>query len=207
MKVLLAIFLVLMMWLCLDLATPSHTQLRQFNPKEVAHIETQMWRAYYEHRSVYLFHLLGTLLREQYGLSFWKSELGAYYATRAAVVFQRGQSRADYEQALPDLRRYYAMIRRGSDVPFNSDRAAEKELEWWIAHRNKRPDLAATLAALQGELYQTSPEPFDVHAQARARAMIYRDEKGSSITNEDWARIESWLDNSWSSLYQQVKSN
>ena len=207
MKVLLAIFLVFVLWVGLDVATPSRTQLRQFNPKEVAHIETGMWRAYYEHRSVYLFRLLGTLLRAQFGLSFWKSELGAYYAAHAAVVFRRGQSRADYEQALPDLRRYYAMIRRGSDIPFDSGRAADRELEWWIAHRDKRPDLPATLAALQGELYRTSPDSFDVHAQARARAMIYRDEKGSSVTNEDWARIETWLDNSWASLYQQVKSN
>jgi|SRR5215471_11374924 len=207
MKVLLAIFLVVVLWVGVDLAIPSHTQLRQFDPKEVAHLETEMWRAYYEHRSLYLFRLLGTLLRDQFGLSIWKSELGAYYAAHAAVVFQRGHSRADYEFALPDLRRYYAMIRRGSDIPFDAGRAADKELEWWIAHRDKRSDLPATLAALQGEMYRTSPEPFDEHAQARASAMIYRDEKGSSITNEDWAQIEGWLDNSWTSLFQHVHSN
>ncbi len=49
---------------------------------------------------------------------------------------------------------------------------ARAELEWWIAHRERRPDLPATLAA---------------------------------ITDEDWRRIESWLDESWSSLHDAVR--
>jgi hypothetical protein len=201
-----AIFFAVLLWIAADLALPSHTHLRDFDPKRVAQIETEMWRAYYDHRPVYLFRLLGTLLREQYGQSYWKSNLGAYYAAHAALVFQRGHSRADYEQALPDLRRYYAMIRRGSDIRFDADRAAVRELEWWIAHRDKRPDLPATLADLQAELYQTTADRFREHAEARARAMVYRDDKGSAITDADWTLIEHWLDDSWTSLYRHVRN-
>ncbi len=207
MKVLRAIFFAIVIWIVADLAIPSHTHLRKFEPKEVARLETQMWRAYYEHRPVYLFQLLGTVLREQFGLSLWKSELGAYYAAHAALVFQRGHSRTDYELALPDLRRYYGMIRRGSDIAFDSDQGAVKELEWWIAHRDKRDDLPAALAALQGEIYVMPVAQFERHADLRAKAMVYRDDRGSSITNEDWAKIENWLDDSWTSLFQRVEPN
>ncbi len=203
-RVLVAVCLTIVLWGALDLGIPSTTHLRDFDAKEVARIETEMWRAYYEHHSLLLFHYLGELLRDQYGLSRWKSNLGAYYAARAAVVFQRGKSRSDYEQALPYLRHYYAMIRRGSDIAFDANRAAELELEWWIAHRDRRADLPQTLGALQSELYQ-SRDTFEEHAAARAQAMIYRDEKGSSITNEDWRRIQEWLLKSWTSLQMKVR--
>src|SRR5205807_1682262 len=164
-----------------------------------------MWRAYYEHRPAHLFGLLVGELHRQYGLPYTRSFLGAWYAAHGAVVFQKGRQRPDYEKALPDLERYYALLRRGSDVAFDPPVVARAELEWWIAHRERRQDLPRTLALLQSAFYGIPPKRFRTHAEARARAMLFRDDQGAAITDADWRQIEGWLNESWSSLHAVVQ--
>jgi hypothetical protein len=74
------------------------------------------------------------------------------------------------------------------------------ELEWWILHRERSPELARGLAELQAAIYQLPAERFAEHARLRAEAMILRDDKGSAITEADWTRIGAMLDQSWKSL-------
>jgi hypothetical protein len=169
-----------------------------------------MWRSYYDHHPVRLFKELVDLLRQQYRLPFWQSCVGAYHAARAAVVFQRGHDRKEYERALPDLVRYYELIQRASDVPFPVEKTAGLELEWWIIHRQRanyqRADLDRALAELQGEIYRQFPESFAKHARDRAEAMLLRDSRAEagSVSEEDWARIGALLDSSWVSLQRAV---
>jgi hypothetical protein len=61
------------------------------------------------------------------------------------------------------------------------------------------------LAGLQATLYHLPEERFERHAAARAKAMLYRDQRGPSIQPADWKRIEAWLDDSWSSLHAAVR--
>lgn len=195
-----------LVWLVLDASIPRRHSLKDFDPHVVARLETEMWRSYYDHHSVQLFFELVRLLRRQYHLSITRSSIAAYYAAHAAVVFQRGKDRPDYERALPDLVSYYSLIRAGSDSPFGVRRVAQLELEWWIIHRQRARhapgDLAASLAALQAEIYGEPAERFREHGQARADAMILRDERAESgrVSNVDWNRINDLLDRSWSSL-------
>jgi hypothetical protein len=169
-----------------------------------------MWRSYYDHHSLALFVELTQLLRSQYHLSVTRSGLAAYYAAHAAVVFQRGQSRSDYEKALPDLIAYYALIRAGSDTPFDLQQVARLELEWWIVHRQRaqheRGDLPNSLAALQSAIYNKPAEQLRQHAQARADAMILRDSRAASggVSDADWSRINRLLNTSWVSLKNVV---
>jgi hypothetical protein len=192
--------------LLLDAAIPRRHDLKDFDPHVVARLETEMWRSYYDHHSVQLFFELVRLMRTQYHLSITRSSIAAYYAAHAAVVFQRGKDRSNYEQALPDLVRYYSLIRSGSDSPFDVRRAAQLELEWWIIHRQRARhapgDLAASLAALQAEIYGLPAERFTEHGQARAEAMAVRDDRAESggVSDGDWRRINDLLDRSWVSL-------
>ena len=195
----------LAVWVLADLLRPVALHLRRFDPHEVARLETGMWRAYYEHRPVALFGILTELLRSQYGLPFWRSVRGAFHAARAARTFQRGTSRSGYELALPDLRSFYAEIGDGADVRFDVGRVAVRELEWWISHRNKVPDLALRLAELQGEMYSLPADRFRWHADARAQAMALRDARGSAITQSDWDEIEKLLRLSWSEHLSVVR--
>lgn len=170
----------------------------------VGRLENSMWRSYYEHRPVRLFADLVSLMRTQYRLPFWRSVEGAYHATRAAVVFQKGHDRSDYEKALPDLASFYSIVRRGSDVSFDTHRASRLELEWWIAHRHRLEDLADVLAALQAEIFQMDPAEFLSHAELRAEAMRIRDRKGKAVSEEDWRTIGGLLERSWTTLQTTV---
>jgi hypothetical protein len=193
-------------WLSVDEAMHRQHSIREFDSHAVGRIERDMWRAYYEHRSLSLFFELTALLRTQYHLSVSDSYRGAFYAARAAETFQAGRTRSDYRRALPDIERFYGVIRDGSDIAFDADRAARLELEWWIVHREySRPpdgDLERALAGLQAEVYQLPRQRFEGHARARAAAMLIRDEKEAAggLTESDWGRIGSLLEDSWTSL-------
>jgi hypothetical protein len=200
----------LALWVEHDLVAPPQGDLRSFNPVEVAHLETGMWRAYYEHHPLPLFRELTRLLRKEYRMPFWRSCLAAYRASRAAVVFQRGHNRTEYELALPDLIAYYTIIRNESSGAFNVDEAARLELEWWIIHRERgnQPsgELETALAALQSEIYQLPARQFAEHANARAQAMLLRDGRAAEITRGDWTRVDQLLVLSWTSLHSRVNA-
>jgi hypothetical protein len=196
-------------WVTADFALDGHHSLREFDGHEVGHLETEMWQAYYGHHPVDLFRELIQTLRAEYHLPFWRSVAGAYHAARAAVVFQRGHNRPEYEKALPDLISYYGAIRRGSDVPFDVDKVSRLELEWWIAHRERdqhQPaDLERALAALQSEIYGIPASAFELHSKTRAEAMLIRDERSAGgVTGADWTRIAALLDTSWTSAQRAV---
>jgi hypothetical protein len=209
------IVIVLVLLICgalYDLYYPRTTQMREFNPDEVARLETAMWRSYYEKQRLQLFNELAELLRSQYGMSQLKSNQVAYYGANAAFVFKQGHERSDYEKALPDLLKFYAAIRKMSDIPFDVDRAARLELEWWIIHRQRDQhapgDLAKALAELQAEIYQVPIDRVLEHGRLRAEAMTIRDtqaDKGG-VTEADWTRINELLKESWGSLAKAVKA-
>src|SRR5882724_9988510 len=152
-----------------------------------------------------LFVQLHVLLREQYHLPFWRAAAGAYRAANAAVVFQKGHNRAEYERALPDLEKFHANIRRGGDVAFDVPQSARLELEWWILHRDRSPQLEQALADLQAERYRKPAPLFAQHAISRADAMLLRDFRGTSISEVDWNEIGKMLDVSWESVETAVR--
>ena len=206
------VFALLAAWVAYDLYAPRRTEMRRFDPNEVARLETAMWRSYYGRERVKLFRELSELLRTQYRLPFWRSNTVAYNAAKAAFVFKDGKGRADYERALPDLVRFYQSIRDVSDIDFDVSRAARLELEWWIIHRERKShppeDLMRALAELPAELYKVAPGKLMEHAQLRAEAMKIRDEKAEAggVTEEDWRKIDELLHRSWQSLWQAVNA-
>jgi len=195
-----------------DLYYPRTAKLCEFDPDEVARLETAMWRSYYEKEHLKLFNQLSELLRTQYHLPPIRSNEVAYYGANAAFIFKQGQERADYEKALPDLKKFYGEIRKISDIPFDVDRVSQLELEWWIVHRqraqHKPGDLDRALAALQAEIYRVPVEKLMEHGRLRAEAMTIRDTKADQggVTETDWARIDELLRQSWRSLARAVTS-
>ncbi len=194
-----------------DLYFPRTTHMREFDPDEVARLETAMWRSYYDQQRLRLFNELSELLRTQYHMPLIRSNHVAYYAANAAFVFKQGKERVDYEKALPDLLKFYGEIRKLSDIAFDVDRAARLELEWWIIHRQRAQhapgDLDKALAELQAEIYQVPIERVMEHGRLRAEAMTIRDTKAENggVNESDWARINDLLKESWRSLAKAVK--
>jgi hypothetical protein len=193
-----------------DLYYPRTSRMREFDPDEVARLETAMWRSYYEKQHLKLFNQLSELLRTQYHMPPIRSNEVAYHAANAAFIFKAGKTRSDYEKALPDLKKFYGEIRKVSDIPFDVDRVSELELEWWIIHRQRAQhqpgDLDRALAELQAEIYRVSVEKLMEHGRLRAEAMNIRDMKAEQggVTEADWQKIGELLRQSWRSLAQAV---
>ena len=195
-----------------DLYYPRTSKLREFDPDEVARLETAMWRSYYDKQHLKLFNQLSELLRTQYQMPPLRSNEVAYYGANAAFVFKQGKERKDYTKALPDLKKFYGEIRKISDIPFDVDRVSQLELEWWIVHRqraqHKPGDLDRALAELQAEIYRVPVEKLMEHGRLRAEAMTIRDTRAEAgaVTEADWAKIDQLLRQSWRSLAQAVSS-
>jgi len=207
------LLLLLAGWVGVDTLVPHKSKMREFDPNEVARLETAMWRSYYAHQRLSLFCQLDETLRTQYHMPFWKSEWTAFQMAKAAFIFKNGKKPADYEKALPNLRKSYAAVRAMSDIDFDIEHAARLELEWWIIHRERKSQPSQTLenalAELQAELYHVSPASVAEHARLRAAAMHIRDTKAvsGSVMDDDWVQIDKLLRDSWQSLYQAVNNN
>jgi len=113
----------------------------EFDPDELARLETRMWKAYYRRQPVRLFGLLVEAIRAQAGAS-WPRALGAsLLLTRAAAGFAR--STGDYERFAPDIGRSYRML--GLPDHVDAEAVARHELRWWVVRREV--GLAAGTAA------------------------------------------------------------
>jgi hypothetical protein len=195
-----------------DLYYPRSAKMREFDPNEVARLETAMWRSYYDKKQVQLFNQLSELLRTQYHMPLVRSNQVAYYAANAAFAFKDSKTQADYEKALPELVKFYGAIRKISDIPFDVDRVARLELQWWIVHRERwkrgAEELPRALAELQSAIYGVPVEQVFEHGRLRAEAMKIRDTKadnGAAMTEEDWSKVNELLHQSWRSLGQAIK--
>lgn len=200
-------------WIGIDITYPTRTDLRAFDPHKVAQLEAHMWRSYYRHDGLRLFGQLAELMTCQYGMPFWRAQLAAFHAARAAVVFQRGRDRTEYLKALPSLQSFYRLVERSSGKTFDADKAAILEVQWWIVQRqglNDQPgDLQRALAEVQAEIYRQHANRFEGHATARAQAMLLRDLAGQSgnMSEADWAQVGGLLDRSWRALRTAVEQS
>jgi len=201
----------LSIWAGLDLFGPHRADIRRFDPNAVAHLDTVMWRSYYDRRPRELFLQLAELMRLQFHFPLLRSNEAAAYAARAAFVFKDGHSRADYEKALPDLVKYFQAIREISQTSFDAQRAAQLELEWWIVHRERGKhadgDLPLALAVAASELYQVPADKLMEYGWYRTDAMKIRDTKAPAggVTDNDWRQIETDLQAAWQSLAKAIQ--
>lgn len=201
----------LLLWITVDVLVPRQHSIRQFDAREVARLETAMWRSYYDKNPALLFWQLAGGLRQQFHAPFWRSFGLAFLATKAAFVFKEGQSRTDYQKALPTLVTYYEAIQNLTVERFDVQKVATLELEWWIVHRQRDrysyTDLANALAKTSAALYNQPLDTFATYARLRADAMRLCDEAGRQKTGASetsWHTIDLELVLAWSSLYKAV---
>jgi hypothetical protein len=207
------ILIALLAWVITDLYVPRKNSLREFDPNEVARLETAMWRSYYQKKPVLLFWQLSTGLRQQFHAPFWRSFTLGFQATKAAFTFkQGGRLRTGSEKALPDLISYYESIQALSTEQFDVPNVAKLELEWWIVHRQRErysyADLANALVQTSAALYNQPASSFITYGRLRADAMRLCDDvrqKPGGATEADWQHIEYELDQAWSSFHRAVQ--
>jgi hypothetical protein len=76
-------------WAVAELARPRRADIRDFDPDEVARLETAMWRSYYDRRRLPLFGQLVALLQGQFHLQPLRAVTLAGLAARAADDWDR----------------------------------------------------------------------------------------------------------------------
>ena len=207
----LAVIAALLLWAGIDLFGSRRVNIRRFDPVAVAHLDTMMWRSYYDRNPSELFFQLAELMRLLFHFPVFRSNQVAAYAVKAAFIFKDGHNRADYERALPYLECYFQEIRDISATPFGVQRAAQLELEWWIVHRERGKrgyeDLARALTEAAAELYQVPPDKLVEYGRLRADAMKIHDTTAAAggVTEADWRAIETDLQASWLSLWEAIQ--
>ncbi|GAB4033914.1 hypothetical protein [Spirosoma gilvum] len=204
----LIMFLILAGWIFIDLVRPLQVDLRQFDPADVARLDSDMWRSYYERKPLTLFWQSAELVRGQVHAPFWRSFVIAYHAAKAAFIFKDGKGRTDYNKALPDLEAFYGAIGQLSAQPLDVGQTARNELEWWIIRRERKrhPPIEWTRLQAQtvADMYQIPVERCAEYSRLRTEAMLFRDQRGDAITETDWQKIQMILNQSWHALSKAV---
>lgn len=206
------VLLALILWVLTDLYVPRKHSIRQFDPAEVARLETAMWRSYYDKKPVLLFWQLAGGLRQQFHAPFWRSFVLGFQATKAAFTFKQGKSRTDYQQTLPGLIAYYESIQDLTVEQFDIPTVAKLELAWWIVHRQRDQysygDLAKALVQTSAALYSQPARDFSTYGPLRAEAMRLCDEAGrkaGGASEADWQQIDGVLNRAWGALRVAVQ--
>lgn len=185
-------------------------------PDRIARIETELWEAYYNREWLREFRLLITMHREFFHMNTPTAVLASYDAARAAMAFAPLDAN-DLPQARGYLLRYYEKVRQALGCRATADDLAERELHYWIVHREVArgrlaeiktgraiddPDDAEiepvinAFANLHAGLFNSTPEAMHESAVYRARAAAIVDRisgRHSPDVAADWARVETEL--------------
>ncbi len=104
---------------------------KDFDPDELARLETRMWKAYYRRQPLRLLVLLVRALRAQAQVSWPRGLRASLLLTRAAAGFARASG--EYERFAPDIGRGYRML--GLPDHVDVEAVARHELRWWVVRR------------------------------------------------------------------------
>lgn len=187
---------------------------RDFDPDELARLETRMWKAYYRRQPLRLFVLLVRALRAQAQVSWPRALRASLLLTRAAAGFARATG--DYERYAPDIGRGYRTL--GLPDHVDVEAVARHELRWWVVRREI--GLAAGQAAgdsitgLYAALYDVPRESVAEAGSLRGLAAEVRD-RGASDDPEGpraagsayWPEVARLLRDSYRSLRSALDSS
>lgn len=180
---------------------------RDFDPDELARLETRMWKAYYRRQPARLFVLLVRALRAQARVSWLRALRASVLLTRAAAGFARASG--DYERFAPDIGRGYRML--GLPAHVDVEAVARHELRWWVVRREI--GLAAGAAAgdsitdLYASLYDVPRDQVAEAGRLRGLAAEVRDRNAADDPDGPrgpgsayWSEVARLLRDSYRSL-------
>jgi hypothetical protein len=186
---------------------------RDFDPDELARLETHMWKAYYRRQPLRLFVLLIRALRAQAQVSWPRALWASLLLTKAAAGFAR--SIGEYERFAPDIGRGYRAL--GLPDRVDVEAVARHELRWWVVRREI--GLAAGAAAgdaitdLYAALYDVPRDRVAEAGRLRGHAAEVRDrgatddpEGPTAAGSAYWPEVARLLRDSYRSLRTALDS-
>ena len=180
---------------------------KDFDPDELARLETRMWKAYYRRQPARLFVLLVKALRAQAQVSWLRAVRASLLLTRAAAGFAR--STGDYERFAPDIGRGYRML--GLPDHVDVEAVARHELRWWVVRReiglaageaagNSITDLYASLYDIPRERVAEAGRLRGLAAEVRDRGATDDPDGSKGPGNAYWPEVARLLRDSYRSL-------
>jgi hypothetical protein len=189
----------------------AKADLRQFDYKEVARLDGSMWRAYYNHQFIRMCWLLIKLMRSQLRVNWLVTLQLAYWAGTAAIIYRVKLGNENYDHVLRNLTKFYKLVSAKITSPFDYEKAAKLELEWWDIHRypkKYKKSLAQSLADGAAVMYKVKADSLLKYAGYRAQAMQLPNHSGDDQPQPvDWDRIYGLLEKSWAGLHKSVNNS
>ncbi len=188
--------------------TPGTRWGSDFDPDELARLETRMWKAYYRRQPARLLVLLVQAMHAQAHVSWPRAGIAAILLTRAAAGF--ATSTRDYERFAPDIGRAYRML--GLPGHVDADAVAGHELRWWIVRREiglaagaaageSITDLYSTLYDVQRERVAEAGRLRGLAAEVRDRGATDDPEGPNAAGGAYWPEVARLLRESYRSLH------
>jgi hypothetical protein len=179
---------------------------RALDPDEISYCEAAGWAAYYQRDWPRVLRLMVRLNRAQFGMGLGAAIAAALDTVRAAAAFAPAAN--DLEATRRHLRGYFTRARRSAGISANAATLADRELDYWVLHRelaNRRKadradddltPLVDALARLHAAVFDSTPERMHVSAALRALAAARVDRITGGYSDDvaaDWARIVDLL--------------
>lgn len=189
------------------------------DPDIVAYYEKEGWEAYYDRNWPRALWLLVRLNHEAFGMSWVDALAAALDTVRASIAFAPLEGN-DIPKATRYMARFYERARRTLDISADAQTLAALELDYWIVHRelairrkqNREDDdiepMVGSLAALHAALFNATPQAMRLSAEWRARAAEAVDRitgKYSDDVDEDWRRVEAYLQNAYRAVKVELE--
>ena len=170
--------------------------LKNFDPDKTATLEMEAWRAYYKHRFFKLFIVLLALMRTFFSFNWFLVFQAGYYTADATIDFRLNKGKENQPRVLNKLKRFFKVLSNNTVEKFDSEKAAELELNWWFVDRypnryemTREEAIARAMAFLYGRDFKD----FMHYADYRAKAMVLQDVAEEEKREADWNQIESLL--------------
>ena len=182
-----------------------------FDPDELARLETRMWKAYYRRQPARLFMLLIEALHAQARVSWPRTLAASLLLTKAAAGFAR--SSRDYERFAPDIGRAYRLL--GLPEHIDAEAVARHELRWWVVRRELGLDSGRaagdTITDLYVAIYDVPRDGVAEAGRLRGLAAEVRDRGATNDTDGPrgagrayWPEVARQLRDSYRSLHDAL---
>jgi len=186
--------------------------MRSFDPRAVGRLECRAWETYYRRKwGAFLLASVG-LVRAAFRMGWRDTVLGAWLVLRANQKWAPCPDN-DPAAARALMARFYRLLGASEGARFDPVRAAELEVEWWRAHREKqhgadsKEALVVALRDVYAYTYGADPASVREAAQLRADAMDISDRwvaAGSDPENPLLAEERALLVRSYAALLAAV---
>jgi len=183
-----------------------------FDPVVVGQQESAAWAAYYRREWAAFLRAAVGMVAAGFGMRRRETLAGAWDVLQAKRMWAPDDN--DPDSARRYMRRFYDRVVTSGWGTFDTDRAAELELEWWRVHRARQHGegepaaLIGSLDALYSHVYGVAPGTMREAARLRAEAMDLSDAwvaAGCRLDDPLLARERKTLVGSYAALREAVE--